>query len=310
MKQFKINKTAEVSYKSASAGEKMMQFWLTVMFAVLCILMVFPFVLLVSVSLSDEKDIVFNGYNILPRVFSTSSYSYIFKNPSSIFNAYKVTIIYSVISMVVNTAVMALVAYPLSRKELKGRMAISFFLYFTTLFSGGLVPTYILNTQYLHLGDSMWIYILPGMVSVWHVFMIRTFFQGIPNEIVESLRIDGASEYRIFWGTIIPLSKPVLATIMLFTFLNKWNDWMTSMLYINDQELISLQYLLQRIMLNVQLLQQSQQSGMSDMINATELPTETVRMAMAVVVAGPALLVFPFFQKYFTKGLTVGSVKG
>lgn len=295
--------------QSGKRRDKKMQFWITLMFCVLCALIVFPFVLLVSVSLSDEKDIIFNGYNVIPRVFSTASYKFVFKNPDSILNAYKVTIFYSVVSMVINTAVMALVAYPLSRKELNGRTFISFFLYFTTLFSGGLIPTYILNTQYLHLGDTMWIYILPGMVSVWHVFMIRTFFQGIPNEIVESLRIDGASEYRIFWGTIVPLSKPVLATIMLFTFLAKWNDWMTSMLYINNQEFISLQYLLQRIMLNVQLLQQNQQAGM-DMVDATELPTETVRMAMAVVVAGPALLVFPFFQKYFTKGLTVGSVKG
>ena len=299
-----------VKIKNKKKTEKNVQFWITILFVAICALIVLPFILLVSVSLSDEKDIVFNGYNIIPRVFSTASYEYVFKNPTAILNAYKVTIFYSVVSMIVNTAVMAMIAYPLSRKELKGRTFISFFLYFTTLFSGGLIPTYILNTQYLHLGDSMWIYILPGMVSVWHVFMIRTFFQVIPNEIVESLRIDGASEYRIFWGTIVPLSKPVLATIMLFTFLGKWNDWMTSMLYINDQELISLQYLLQRIMLNVQLLQQSQQAGISDMIDATQLPTETVRMAMAVVVAGPALLVFPFFQKYFTKGLTVGSVKG
>ena len=309
MSQKMVKNNLKSIQQSGKQRDKKMQLWITLMFCVLCALIVFPFVLLVSVSLSDEKDIVFNGYNIIPRVFSTGSYEFVFKNPSSILNAYKVTIIYSVISMVLNTAVMALVAYPLSRKELKGRTFISFFLYFTTLFSGGLIPTYILNTQYFHLDDTMWIYILPGMVSVWHVFMIRTFFQGIPNEIVESLRIDGASEYRIFWGTIVPLSKPVLATIMLFTFLAKWNDWMTSMLYINDQELISLQYLLQRIMLNVQLLQQNQQTGM-DLVDATELPTETVRMAMAVVVAGPALLVFPFFQKYFTKGLTVGSVKG
>ncbi|MBO4898644.1 MAG: carbohydrate ABC transporter permease [Clostridia bacterium] len=291
-------------------AEKKRQFILSFMFVIICAIILFPFLLLVSVSLSDEKDIVFNGYNIIPRVFSTNAYKYVFKNPTSILNAYKVTIFYSVVTMVLNTLVMALIAYPLSRKELKGRKGMSFYLYFTTLFSGGLIPTFILNTQYLHLGDTMWIYILPGMVSVWHVFMLRAFIQGIPNEIVESLRIDGASEYRIFFGTIIPLSKPVIATVMLFTFLNKWNDWMTSMLYINDQKLISLQYLLQRIMLNVQLLQQSQQAGTSDMIDATQLPTETVRMAMAVAVAGPALLVFPFFQKYFTKGLTVGSVKG
>ena len=206
MSQKKVKNNVKSLQQSGKQRDKKMQFWITLMFCIVCALIVFPFVLLVSVSLSDEKDIVFNGYNIIPRVFSTASYEFVFKNPDSILNAYKVTIFYSVVSMIVNTAVMALVAYPLSRKELKGRTFISFFLYFTTLFSGGLIPTYILNTQYLHLGDTMWIYILPGMVSVWHVFMIRTFFQGIPNEIVESLRIDGASEYRIFWGTIIPLS--------------------------------------------------------------------------------------------------------
>ena len=295
--------------KNMKTTERVRQFWIGLMFIVLCAIIIFPFLLLLSVSFSDEKDIVFNGYNIFPRVFSTASYRYVFKNPMAVMNAYKVTFIFSIVGMVVNTVVMSLVAYPLSRRELKGRMFISFFLYFTTLFSGGLIPTYILNTQYLHLNDTIWIYILPGMVSVWHVFMIRTFFQGIPNEIVESMRMDGASEYRIFWGTIIPLSKPVLATVALFTFLNKWNDWMTSMLYINNNKLVSLQYLLQRVMLNIQLLQ-DQQTGASEFMDATELPAETVRMAMAVVVAGPALVVFPFFQKYFTKGLTVGSVKG
>lgn len=295
--------------KNMKTTERIRQFWIGLMFVVMCVIIIFPFLLLLSVSFSDEKDIVFNGYSIFPRVFSTASYRYVFNNPMAVINAYKVTFIFSIVGMIVNTIVMSLVAYPLSRKELKGRMFISFFLYFTTLFSGGLIPTYILNTQYLHLNDTMWIYILPGMVSVWHVFMIRTFFQGIPNEIVESMRMDGASEYRIFWGTIIPLSKPVLATVALFTFLNKWNDWMTSMLYINNNNLVSLQYLLQRVMLNIQLLQ-DQQAGASEFIDATELPAETVRMAMAVVVAGPALLVFPFFQKYFTKGLTVGSVKG
>ena len=178
-------------------------------------------------------------------------------------------------------------------------------------FSGGLVPTYILITQYLHLGNTIWVYIIPSLISPWYVFMLRTFFQGIPGSISESAYMDGASEYTIFFKIMIPLSKPALATVALMMFLAKWNSWNESMLYITKQELMSLQYQLQRIMENVQLMQQMQGSVDQSMLSALgEIPAETARMAMAVVVAGPALLVFPFFQKYFVKGLTVGAVKG
>lgn len=204
---------------------------------------------------------------------------------------------------------MAMLAHTLSKRGLKGRGAISFAIYFTMLFSGGLVPSYILCTEYLHLNDTIWIYILPSMISPWYTFMIRTFFQGLPEEISESAEIDGASEYTIFFRIILPLSKPVLATVALFTFLGKWNEWYTAMLYINDEKLVSLQYMLQRIMNNIALLQNEQFRGMQ-MIQNQEVPAETVRMAMAVLVAGPALVVFPFFQKYFVQGLTVGAVKG
>ena len=179
------------------------------------------------------------------------------------------------------------------------------------LFGGGLVPSYILITQYLHLDDTIWVYILPSIVSPWYIFMMRTFFQGIPEEIFESAQIDGASQYSIYSRFVIPLSKPVLATIALFTFLGLWNNWYTSMLYINRRDdLISLQYLLQRIMQNITLLQQTESLGGNQLISIQDIPSESARMAMAVIVAGPALVIFPFFQKYFTKGLTVGSVKG
>ena len=210
--------------------------------------------------------------------------------------------------MGLSVLLMSMIAYPLACGHMRGKRGISFYLYFTMLFSGGLVPTYILITQYLHLDDTIWVYILPGLISPWYVFMIRTFFQGLPYEIYESAVIDGANEYRIFAQMILPLSKPVLATVALFMFLNQWNNWYTSMLYINKDSLCSLQYLLQRIMQNIELLQETENNGI--MLKTSEIPSETVRMAMAVVVAGPALLVFPFFQKYFVKGLTVGSVKG
>ena len=187
---------------------------------------------------------------------------------------------------------------------------LSFIFYFTMLFNGGLVPTYILITKYLNLGDSMWVYILPSLISPWYVFMMRTFFRDIPEAICESAVIDGAGEFRIFIQMILPLSKPVLATVALFTFLASWNSWQLSMLYVDRQELYSLQYLLQSIMNNIQLLQQSDSNSAIQAIAPASIPAESASMAMGIVAAGPALLIFPFFQKYFTKGLTVGSVKG
>jgi len=278
-------------------------------FIIICGFIVFPFIMLVSVSLSDEQSVIRNGYRLIPEMLSLDAYKFVFKNPISVLNAYKITGMFSVLSMVASVMMMSMIAYPLSRTTFSKRRIVSFFLYFTMLFSGGLVPSYILITQYLHLDDTIWVYILPAMISPWYVFMIRTFFQGLPEAIIESAYIDGASEFVIFLRIVVPLSKPVLATIALLVFLDKWNDWYTSMLYINNEGLISLQYLLQRIMNNITLLQ-DQQKNMQSVYTATEIPSETVRMAMAVVVAGPALFVFPFFQKYFVKGLTVGSVKG
>lgn len=285
------------------------QIILNILFIVLSSLIILPFLLVVAVSLSNERDILEYGYKLIPMNLDFAAYKYVFDNPTTILNAYKVTAIFSIVSMVLSVLFMAMIAFVLSKRDLKGKSQMSFFLYFTMLFNGGLVPTYILITQYLHLGDNIWVYILPGLISPWYVFMMRTFFTGIPYEITEAAVIDGSSEYRIFLTIILPLSKPVLATVALFTFLAKWNDWNTSMLYINNSKLFSLQYMLQRILKNIELLQMDT-SNLNLLKALSEIPSETVRMAMAVVVAGPVLVVFPFFQKYFVKGLTVGSVKG
>ncbi len=282
---------------------------LNVIFIILCILIVFPLLLVISVSVSSETDIINNGYKLIPEHFDLSAYKYIFKNSQAVMDAYGITILSSVLFTLISVSCMSGVAYMLSKRNLKGNSFFSFYLFFTMLFSGGLVPSYILITQYLHLDDTLWVHIIPGVVSPWYVFMIRTFFQGLPQEILESARVDGANQYTIFFRIVIPLSKSVIAAVSLFMFLGKWNDWNTSMLYINNNErLISLQYLLQRIMQNIKVLQDS---GMdTEMMSDIKVPSETVRMAMAVVVAGPALLIFPFFQKYFVKGMTVGAVKG
>ena len=284
------------------------QILICVFFAVLCFLIVFPFWLLVSASLSNSAVLAVKGYQVWPSPVDFSSYAYVFKNPDRILRAYGVTASFSVICMVMSVMLMSMVAYTLSRDNLRGRGAINFYLYFTMLFNGGLVPTYIIVAKILHLNNTLWVYILPNLINPWYVFMIRTFFRGIPGEIVESATIDGASEYRIFAQMILPLSKPVLATVSLFVFLNSWNDWNTALIYITNEKLYSLQYLLQSIMENINQLKQNQMAA--SMSNMKDIPAETVRMAMAIVAAGPALLVFPFFQKYFVKGLTVGSVKG
>ncbi len=288
--------------------ERTYQIVLCLIFTVICALIIFPFWLIVSASLSSASQLAKEGYQMIPRPVDFSAYKVVFENPGQVLRAYWVTFVFSTATMALGVLFMAMIAYPLSRKSLRGRGAINFYLYFTMLFSGGLVPTYIVISSMLHLNNTMWVYILPALISPWYTFMMRTFFSGIPGEIIESSTIDGASEYKIFFGMILPLSKPVLATVALFMFLGQWNNWYTALIYITRQELYSLQYLLQSIMENINMLKQNPQ--MASMMEKSDIPSETVQMAMAVVVAGPALIIFPFFQKYFVKGLTVGSVKG
>ena len=278
--------------------------------SLLCIAILYPFLMLVSASFSNEKDILMNGFKLIPEHFDLAAYKAVFKNPKSIIDAYKVTITFSVVGTVLALLIRSSAAYALSSPKLRQKNKFSFYFYFTMLFSGGLVPSYILITQYLHLDDTIWVYFLPTLVSPWHIFMLRTFFNNLPSSLHESMRLDGASEYTIFTRLVLPLSKPAIATIALMTFLNDWNNWNTAMLYINKQELISLQYLLQKIIRDVEFLRQNAQNVSGIDMSAAEVPTTTMQMAMAMIAAGPVLVIFPFFQKYFVKGLTVGSVKG
>ena len=276
----------------------------------MCIGVLIPFLLVIAISISNEKDVVLYGYQLIPKQIDFAAYKYLFKNPDSILNAYWVTILTTSIGTTLSVILMSMLAYPLSKANMVFKRGISLYIFFTMLFSGGLAPTYILITQYLHLNDTIWVYILPSLINVWHVFLLRTFFKAIPVEISESALLDGASEYRIYWSIILPLSKPALATVALLGALTRWNDWFTAMLYINNDRLISLQYLLQRILLNIQLLQSSSGNMPGSTLSLADMPSETVRMAMAIIAIGPMMMVFPFFQKYFAKGLTVGSVKG
>ena len=297
-------KKERLSRKKISKG----QLILHLVFIAMMITYIVPFLLCISISFSDEKAMSAYGYSIIPKVFSLEAYRMVFKNPTQLLRSYEVTILFTAISTLLAVVVMALLAYPLSRPAYRYKSVLSFYVFFTMLFSGGMVPTYLLNVRYLHLDDTFWIYILPGLISAYHVMIIRTNYRAIPNELVEAAKVDGAGELFICFRIIMPLSKPVLASIGFLFLVTKWNDWMTSMLYVRDTNLYSLQYLLQRILDEVQYLKQLAETGAS--MGGEVFPTEGFRYAMAIVAAGPVLVIFPFFQKHFAKGMTLGGVKG
>lgn len=283
------------------------QIALHIVFIVLMFVYLVPFIYLVSSSFTDETVLIQNGYNMIPKVFSTEAYKLVFKNPMQMIRAYGVTIFFTLTATVLSTLVMSLLAYPLSRPNFLWKRQLNFLVYFTMLFSGGMVPSYVLITNVLHLDDTIWVYILPSLVSAYYVMIIRTGYRAIPDELIEAAQIDGAREMYICFRIIIPLSKATIASIAFLFLVGKWNDWMTTMLYIRDINLYSLQYLLQKLLKEAEFLKSNIVEGFDQ---GALMPSETMRFAMALVAAGPVLVIFPFFQKYFTKGLTIGGVKG
>ncbi len=278
-----------------------------VLLSLACII---PILFLVSISLSSEESIAQYGYTFIPKIFSLKAYQMAFANPTEILDAYKVTAAYSILGVVLSLIVQSMVAYPLSKPNYKFKKITTVYIFITMLFSGGLVPSYIINTQYLQLGDSFWIYIFPSLVGAWNIIVMRTFFQGLPAGLTEAAKIDGANEFQIYLKMILPLSTPVLATLGFMTLLGKWNDWNTSLIYIRNTKLYSLQYLLQRILREAEYVKKVADTSSAGFINTDTLPIETYKYAMCILASGPMLIVFPFFQKYFTKGLTIGAVKG
>lgn len=295
---------------SYDKGFKIYKIVINFIFIIVSVSCILPFLMIVGISLSSENSILDYGYRLIPKEFSTVAYDLIFKNPFQVLNAYKTTLFITVIGTVVSVLLSSMFAYTVSRKDFVGARAFSFYLYFTALFSGGLVPFYILMTQYLHLQNTYLIMILPQIGSVWYIFLLRTFFQEIPLAITESAVIDGAGDVRIFFSFIIPLSKPVIATVSLFTALNYWNEWYNAMLFITDDRLIPLQYLLQRLLMYVQFITANMDKMPSGVASKIDLPQDSLRMAMVVIATGPMLVLFPFFQKYFVRGMSVGAVKG
>ncbi|WP_167859325.1 carbohydrate ABC transporter permease [Paenibacillus cymbidii] len=278
------------------------------LFIVLCALFLVPVWSLIAISVSHEPDITNEGYRLLPAHLDFSAYRHLFAKPNVILGAYRVTVFSSVLGTLLSVAIVSMCAYALSRRDFRYRGFLTFLLFFTMLFHGGLVPTYILMTNYLHLQNTYAALIIPLMGSVWFLLIMRTFLQQLPMELIEAATIDGAGEWTIYARIIVPLSAPVLATIGLLQLLQYWNSWFPALLYINDDKLYPLQYLLQVMLRNMAEVLRNMEMGVSaDQL--APLPSESIRMAMSVIVIGPILFVFPFFQKYFTKGMTVGAIK-
>ena len=270
------------------------------LFSLACLI---PLVLIISASFTDESALTIHGYGLLPAEFSLEAYDLIFKQPDAIVRAYIVTIFTTLVGTVIAVTLMSMLAYPLSRRDFVLRRPLSFFVFFTMLFNGGIVPYYILMTRWLGVQDTVLALLLPHFVGVFYVLILRTYFAGLPTEIFDAARVDGAGELRIFFAIVVPLSKPALATIGLFVALNYWNDWTTPLYFIRDANLYPLQYLLYIIQSNADAMNLN-----PDLIEGT-LPTQTTRMAMAVLATGPAAIMFLFFQKYLVRGITLGSFK-
>jgi len=275
--------------------------------ALLCLV---PFVMILSASFSEEKLILKEGFSLLPRNFSLEAYRTVFEKPEIIGRAYLVTMVITIIGTILGLTLTSMTGYVLQRKDFEWRNRFSFFFYFTTLFSGGIVPYYILMVRYLRLKDSYLALILPLLFNVFNLIVMKNYMNGIPVAFTEAAIIDGCGDFSIYYRIILPLSKPVLATIGLFITLAYWNDWYNSMLYINDDSKYTLQYFLYMRINNIEAYKKiiAQSGGMAG--SFIELPTQTLRMALTVVVTGPIIFAYPFAQKYFVKGITIGAIKG
>lgn len=276
--------------------------------AILAAACLLPFALVISGSLTAEESIAKYGYSIIPREASLEAYRFIFTFPETILRAYGVTVMNTAIGTLSGLFLIAMTGYVLQRPDCKYRNRISFFIYFTTLFQGGLISWFILITRYYHLQDNRLVLILPGLMNPFLIILMKNFIKAsVPHEIVEAAIIDGANDFMIFRDIVLHLALPGLATIGLFLALGYWNDWFTSSLFISTPEKYSLQFYLYNMLNNTQAMRQMAQTG-ADI--SLEAPTESVRLAMAVVCTGPILLLYPWVQKYFVKGLTIGAVKG
>ncbi|SMF77123.1 carbohydrate ABC transporter membrane protein 2, CUT1 family [Paenibacillus uliginis N3/975] len=304
--------TYETGLEKFNRTNKVVNIFFNLIFIILALLCVIPVVVVLSISFSSEESIRETGYHLLPVALSAEAYVYIVKQGTMILRALGVSALVTVVGTVLGVLLTTSMGYVLSRPTYKLRGFLTWVVFIPMVFNGGLVSSYFINTNLLGLKDSIWALILPLAVSSFNVIICKTFFKStIPDGLIESAEIDGASQLRIFFSIILPISLPVIATIGLFLCFAYWNDWFQSMLYIDNQNLYSLQALLNSLMSNVDALAKNAASmGVSYAMLVATMPKESARMAVAILIVLPVAFAYPFFQKYFISGLTVGAVKG
>ncbi|MBQ3890561.1 MAG: carbohydrate ABC transporter permease [Lachnospiraceae bacterium] len=281
-----------------------------ILFSLLALL---PMILILTSSLTDNNEIIANGYTYFPKKWSLYAYEYIFKTGNSVIHAYGISVVLTIVGTALALTITTLLAYAISKKGMPGRGVITFLVVFSMLFNGGLVPTYIIYTNVLGIKNSFLSLLIPGLLmNGFNVMLMKSYFvSSIPEEILDAAYIDGAGEVRTFLSVVTPLSKPILATVALFAGIGYWNDWMNGYIYITKRtDLYSVQNLLNRMMQNIQFLSQSSSNIQNANVGLSAIPMASVRMAMAMVGLLPILVVYPFVQKYFVKGITLGGVKG
>lgn len=281
----------------------------TGLLALMCLI---PFLMVLSGSFSSETAISANGFSLMPQDFSLEAYKTVFREPVVVIRAYATTFGLTIAGTAIGLLVQTMTAYVLSKRDFEWKNAFSFFFYFTTLFSGGLVPTYILYTQTLGLRNNYLALLLPVVFSVYNLLVMKSYISSIPDSLVDAAKIDGCGEIRTLFQVVVPLIQPALATVGLFIALAYWNDWYNAMLYISDDKMYPLQYFLYQQVNNIEAYKKliANNTISSDVVSSLSLPTQTLKMALTIVVTGPIILAFPLVQKYFVQGITIGAVKG
>ena len=293
-------------------SEKIFRSFAFVVLLILAIVCILPIILIIVASFTDETTLLANGYRFFPQKYGLEAYVYLLKQSVMMLRAYKISILVTVIGTLASLVLSTTFAYPLSRKDFKYRNIFSFLVFFTMLFSGGIVPSYMMWTKFFHIKDTIWALIIPSyLMNAFNILLIRNYYSNnIPDALVEAARIDGASEFLTFRRVIVPLSVPVIATVGLFTGLAYWNDWINGLYYINDPGLYSIQNLLIRLINNIQYLNSGAAAGIVSGGTTGALPSTSVRMAIAVVGVIPVVAAYPFLQKYLIRGTVIGAVKG
>jgi putative aldouronate transport system permease protein len=284
---------------------------LNIIFVLISIVCLFPILLVIAISFTEEKQILLHGYNIIPREFSIKAYDFVLSAGDAIMRSYGISILVTILGTILSMSVITLYAYPLARSSFRYKNFFSFFVFFTMIFGGGLVPWFMVYSQLVRIRDTIWIMIVPYLINGFYVMIMRTFIKGsVPEALMESAKIDGAGEFRTFFSIVLPLLKPGLATIGLLSCLGYWNDWYLPLVFVTKRELFNIQYTMYQTLSSIQFLT----SGSANFAELgkvlSDLPGESARMAIAVISIGPIIFAYGFFQKYFIKGLTIGAVKG